>query len=549
MKYSISAVFGLFCLVVMFNACHEDMVEEVVITDEYTPYRVYEIDIIGLISDQDGNPLVDAQIIFDGQAKNTNELGYFSFSNVNANNQNSLLTISAEGFISAHRLITVLSPNSINLNVVLIPSPDAYSFDADSGKEVIVSDDARITFFPKGITSQNQSYSGEVFIRTYHLAKDNEDLFKTLPGDLIGIDAEQELQILDTYGMLYVTMEDEQGNELQPDPLLKALLSIDIPDEFVSSAPSQIPLWFFDEMKGVWVEDGVAQRNGNTYEGTVSHFSWWNIDIPYGRLVTVCLQAEDISTGTILRNQDILFSSDGVLFGTLRTNKAGKLCLNLPSEVEITLQLALNCEHNSGTVIGPFDTNQDNVVIQLGADEAETINISGIIKDCNGQGLTDGLSSISRDGNRSTITINTDGTYSYPVVCPILGETLSMLIYDSQNDKSALQDIVINNVQSDANVDIEVCDEVKNLVQGNIFGQDQVIIIDGLKINPNETILILENDCYLSFLGTTTGTYDGVYYCGLSESGEITVTVGTYDSVIKGSFSGNNISGTFSVNN
>jgi len=549
MKYSISAVFGLFCLVVLFNGCHEDIIEEVIITDDYTPYTVYEIEVIGLISDQDGNPLIDAELLFGGQSKKTNVLGHFSFSNVSADSRNAVLAVSADGYITAHRLITVLSPNRINLNIILTPEPNAQSFDAETGKVVDVSDNARITFFPEGIVTGNERYNGEVFIKAYHLAKDDEDLFQKLPGDLIGIDAEQELKILDTYGMLYVTMEDEQGNELQPDPQTKALLSIDIPEAFVSSAPSEIPLWFFDEARGVWIEDGFAQKNGNSYEGTVSHFTWWNIDIPYGRLITVCLQTEDVSTAAPLSNQDILFSADGVQFGIQRTNNDGELCLNLPADVEISLQLATDCEYNSEAMIGPFNANQENVIVQLGTNEAGTIEISGNVSDCNGEAINEAIASITRDGIRSTIDIATDGSYSYSLVCPRVGEELSVFIYDHTNEKSVIKDIVISDDQSNATIDIEVCDEVQNLVVGNLLGQNLALVINSIRLNPNETILILENDCFLSFIGNTTGTFDGAYYCNSSQFGEITVEVDRFDSIIKGSFSGDNISGTFSANN
>jgi len=45
-----------------------------------------------------------------------------------------------------------------------------------------------------------------------------------------------------------------------------------------STAPATIPLWFFDETKGMWIEQGSATKTGNTYVGTVSHFTWWNCD-------------------------------------------------------------------------------------------------------------------------------------------------------------------------------------------------------------------------------------------------------------------------------
>jgi hypothetical protein len=53
-----------------------------------------------------------------------------------------------------------------------------------------------------------------------------------------------------------------------------------IPDKQLSTAPATIPLWYFDEDKGVWQEEGSATKQGNKYIGTVSHFTDWNCDEP-----------------------------------------------------------------------------------------------------------------------------------------------------------------------------------------------------------------------------------------------------------------------------
>ena len=173
---------------------------------------------------------------------------------------------------------------------------------------------ASIQFFPNGITRDDQPYDGQVFLRSYHLAKDDEQLFSKLPGDLIGIcdgndtgvdKASDPLQ-LETYGMIYAVLEDEFGNELQPDPNATALLTIDIPEQYLTVAPAEIPLWFFDENSGVWVEEGTAVRNGNSYQGSVTHFSWWNIDVPLGDLLTICVNITDEATGEPLSNLSLI---------------------------------------------------------------------------------------------------------------------------------------------------------------------------------------------------------------------------------------------------
>jgi hypothetical protein len=48
----------------------------------------------------------------------------------------------------------------------------------------------------------------------------------------------------------------------------------------MATAPESMPLWFFDEQKGLWVEEGVATKQGSSYVGSVKHFTDWNADKP-----------------------------------------------------------------------------------------------------------------------------------------------------------------------------------------------------------------------------------------------------------------------------
>jgi hypothetical protein len=77
-----------------------------------------------------------------------------------------------------------------------------------------------------------------------------------------------------------------------------------------NNPPETIPLWSFDEQKGIWIEEGVATREGNVYVGTVSHFSWVNLDDPK-RIVTlkgwvVCLDDVPVSWVRVkINNPDV----------------------------------------------------------------------------------------------------------------------------------------------------------------------------------------------------------------------------------------------------
>lgn len=101
-----------------------------------------------------------------------------------------------------------------------------------------------------------------------------------MPGDLRGISTDGSLKTLTTYGMAAVELTGALGELLQIAPGQKASLTMPIPVAILSNAPATIPLWSFDEAKGLWKEEGQAIKTGSNYVGDVSHFSFWNCDVP-----------------------------------------------------------------------------------------------------------------------------------------------------------------------------------------------------------------------------------------------------------------------------
>jgi len=60
----------------------------------------------------------------------------------------------------------------------------------------------------------------------------------------------------------------------------KATITMPLSGLLSAAPPTSIPLWYFNESNGLWKQDGTATKTGNTYVGEVSHFSWWNCDLP-----------------------------------------------------------------------------------------------------------------------------------------------------------------------------------------------------------------------------------------------------------------------------
>jgi hypothetical protein len=105
----------------------------------------------------------------------------------------------------------------------------------------------------------------------YNLADSVKTPLMAPGGDLTCITTKNSVEMLLPIGMADVEFTDNNGN------LLKIKDKTDIPISFSapsgSNLPATVPQWTFNEAKGIWTEDGSLMLKGNTYTGTVSHFS------------------------------------------------------------------------------------------------------------------------------------------------------------------------------------------------------------------------------------------------------------------------------------
>jgi hypothetical protein len=118
-----------------------------------------------------------------------------------------------------------------------------------------------------------------------------------MPGDFTAIDRNGNRRVMETYGAGFIEITSA-GREYNLDRRQGAKAEVIIPiapSVFAAGAPipSRIPLLFYDESEGVWREEGVANRVGNAYVGTVNHFSAINVDL----LLTnqACLRLETVA--------------------------------------------------------------------------------------------------------------------------------------------------------------------------------------------------------------------------------------------------------------
>ncbi|RYF35226.1 MAG: hypothetical protein EOO26_01555 [Comamonadaceae bacterium] len=89
---------------------------------------------------------------------------------------------------------------------------------------------------------------------------------------------------LQTLGVIEATLATPAGQPLQ----LRAPAILVYPGvSVIDRGAATIPLWHYDEARGIWVREGEAARQSDgSYLGKVSHFTAWNLDVEWGGAFT-----------------------------------------------------------------------------------------------------------------------------------------------------------------------------------------------------------------------------------------------------------------------
>jgi len=197
----------------------------------------------------------------------------------------------------------------------------------------------------------------------------------------------------------------------------KATLTLSIPSSLTATAPATIPLWYFDETKGLWKEEGSATKTGNTYVGDVSHFSYWNCDFPFPNRVQFDCTLVD-ANGNPLPGLDVWINyPSGQTTGCHgTTNENGYAAGGIPANSQLVLKVFSNAQgcNNIPLYSQTFSTTNSN--ISLGtitiSNNSNTVTVTGTLSNCNSQPVANGYI-MMYFGNQYTRHTVTNGSFGF----------------------------------------------------------------------------------------------------------------------------------------
>lgn len=225
-------------------------------------------------------------------------------------------------------------------HITLLQENLAGTVQSASGGQVAL-EGVTITFQANGFVQNDQTYSGPVRVYVNHINPTSDDLHTQMPGMLMGV-MNGEPQLLLSYGMAGVELTDASGQSVQLAPGSLATVRMPVMAEQQSAAPATIPLWWFDDDLGYWLQEGEAQRVGNEYVGQTAHFSWWNCDVP-GNFVELKGVVFDSVNGGVLADARIVVVTQSMGSGITYTNTQGEFTGLVPMGQQLTIEVQLPC--------------------------------------------------------------------------------------------------------------------------------------------------------------------------------------------------------------
>lgn len=411
--------------------------------------------------------------------------------------------VEAPGYAPASAVVPVVDAAPHHTVVHLLSLPAPVSVPADQPAAVVAG----------GVTLELPAQAaldpetGEPVVGDYQITivpLDPAGGLSAMPGPLIGLDADDSLRKLESYFMAEVALWQD-GKRLALDPTKKAVLRYAIAPthpRFAELAPGQkLPAWHLQLDQGRWLREGEgtihATPEGLEWVAEVSHFSWWNADVPWTEKncveVSVLVKADPNQPPVPVTDQSVPVTAEGVDyagFDTAFTNK-GVACLELP--------VGKKAKIYAGTIAQPIAGTETIVVqgdpMQPGACGGNTceevaLTIEGML--CTPNELQDCYTHPLGPDQMAGVGICTIGNR----LCVAAGFFEAC----TGDDPPALKDICKNNEDDDCNGAVdETC--------------------DNMACNGNEPIIINKDACWSGWpeyhfdYGAPTLCKKGVWTC------------------------------------
>lgn len=348
----------------------------------------------GFVTDENNAPVEGATVNVGIKSTTTDNIGYFEIKDVEVVKNAAVVTVSQTGYFKGIKTYMASAGKSAFFRIKLLPKTIAGTINGNTGGNVSLANGLEVSFPASAVVyaSDGAAYSGTVNIAAQWIDPTASDLNEKMPGDLRGLNEDGALRMLTTYGMTAIELTGTGGELLQVAPGKKATLTVPLPSSLSGAAPASIPLWYFNESNGLWQQEGSALKTGNSYVGDVSHFSFWNCDVPstYVQLDFTLVDADNTPVPFVFVKLFVTGTTN-IAYGY--TDENGYVSGAVPSNASLTMEIYSRYICGTPVYTQTFSTGSTNLSlgnVTLPPSNQYTGHVTVRITDCTNIPITDG---------------------------------------------------------------------------------------------------------------------------------------------------------------
>jgi hypothetical protein len=484
-------------LLLLFFSCQKQISDDRVVTPGLPIDLTTKVSssVSGFVTDENDAPVQSASVKVGMQTVTTDKYGFFQVRNEQVVKSAATVTVSMPGYFPGIRTYIAEQNKSAFVRIKLTQKTIAGTFAAGTGGSVTLTNGMKITMPASAVVNATSgaAYTGAVRVAVSWLDPTAEDLDRIMPGDLRAIDANGGFKQLTTYGMAAVELTGAAGEKLQVAPGKKAALSFPLPAGLSGTAPSGIPLWYFDEATGLWREEGTAVKNGNTYEGEVSHFSFWNCDVP-ANFVQVNMTVKDNNGNPVPYAQvkiSRVSNPGSAAYGY--TDSSGYVGGAIPSSTQLKLEIFSNASCGTALHTQTFTSGTTNLslgIISINTTQGAA-TISGTATTCSNTPVVNGFIIMKKGNQYFRFPVSSTGTFQFTtILCNSTATSVQLIAEDIAASQQSNPSTHTINAGANAIGNIQACgvttQQFLNLTINSV-SYNYTAPVDSLTLRPEQS--------------------------------------------------------------
>jgi hypothetical protein len=435
----LSVVF-LLAFVIFLAACKKSTVDTTTMPDLIT---TTSSNVSGFVTDENNTIVLGAVVKIGSLTVSTDKYGYFEVTNATVVKNAATVTVTKTGYFNSIKTYIATNGKPVFFRIKLIPKTIVGSINAITGGSVSlpnglsISLPANAAVTVSGITP----YTGTIHVAAHLFDPTSTNFYQQVSGDFRGLDKNGVLKLLTNYSMGAIEMLGDAGQLLQIATGKKATLSLPIPAS-VTNAPSSVPNWYFDESLGLWKEETVAIKAGNSYVFDVSHLTIWFCG-PMTNYVNFSCTIVD-NNGNPLPNILVGVHALSQIYNGYYgyTNASGYISVSVSQNSQLQVDVSggsacSNLLYTQTITTTTTDISLGSIAVQASA----AAIVTGNVKDCNAVPVSNGYLITIQNGVVTRYALSASGTFNFTM--PSCAAT-NLVTFIAENVASGQQSAVQN---------------------------------------------------------------------------------------------------------